>query len=160
MKTASATFSIFRKEFAMNHATHTIPTLLAECRSIAVVGLSAKSNRPSYEVAQYMQAHGYRIIPVNPTYAGTHILGEHCYSTLTQAAKMLSEEGVAIDMVDCFRKSEHIMSIVDEAIAIAARCVWTQLGVVDHEAARKAEAAGLAVVMDKCLKIEHARYMS
>jgi hypothetical protein len=106
-----------------------------------------------------MQAHGYRIIPVNPTYAGAYILGEHCYPTLTQAARTLSEEGTRIDLVDCFRKSEHIMSIVDEAIAVSARCVWTQLGIIDQAAASKAEAAGLVMVMNKCLKIEHARYM-
>jgi predicted CoA-binding protein len=143
----------------MNPETPSIPALLANCRTIAVVGLSANSSRASHQVASYMQAHGYRIIPVNPTYAGTYILEEHCYATLTQAAKMLSEEGVSIDMVDCFRKSEHIMSIVDEAIAIRASCLWTQLGIVDEAAAAKARAAGLAVVMDKCLKIEHARHM-
>lgn len=144
----------------MNQETPSIPALLADCRTIAVVGLSAKPDRDSHEVARYMQARGYRIIPVNPTYAGTHILGEHCYSTLAQAARMLSEEGIRIDMVDCFRKSEYIMSIVDEAIAIGARCVWTQLGIVDDAAAAKACAAGLAVVMDKCLKIEHRRHMA
>lgn len=144
----------------MSQETLSIPSLLAECRTIAVVGLSAKPDRASHGVARYLQAHGYRIIPVNPTYAGTPILGEHCYSTLTQAAKMLSEEGVHIDLVDCFRKPEFIMSIVDEAIAIAARCVWMQLGIVDHPAAAKASAAGLVVVMDKCLKIEHARTMA
>jgi predicted CoA-binding protein len=144
----------------MSQETLSIPSLLAECRTIAVVGLSAKPDRASHGVARYLQAHGYRIIPVNPTYAGTPILGEHCYSTLTQAAKMLSEEGVNIDLVDCFRKPEFIMSIVDEAIAIAARCVWMQLGIVDHPAAAKASAAGLVVVMDKCLKIEHARTMA
>jgi predicted CoA-binding protein len=144
----------------MHQDTPAIPALLAKCRTIAVVGLSAKSDRASHEVARYMQAHGYRIIPVNPTYAGTHILGEHCFSTLRQAAKMLSEEGARIEIVDCFRKSEYIKSIVDEAIAIGARCVWMQLDIVDHAAAAKARAAGLAVIMDKCLKIEHARYMT
>ncbi len=141
----------------MNQAIPSIPALLAECRTIAVVGLSAKPDRPSHEVAQYMQAHGYRIIPVNPTYAGTHILGEHCYPTLTQAAAELSEQGTQIDLVDCFRKPEHIMPIVEEAIAIGARCVWMQLGIVHQEAASKAQAAGLPVVMDKCIKVEHAR---
>lgn len=132
-----------------------IPALLSECRTIAVVGLSGKADRPSYGVARYMQSQGYRIIPVNPTYAGTHILGEHCHSTLTQAAATLAEEGVKIDLVDCFRKSEHIAPVVDEAIAIGARCVWMQLGVIDRDAAAKAAKAGLAVVMDKCIKIEH-----
>jgi predicted CoA-binding protein len=141
----------------MNQETESIPAMLADCRTIAVVGLSARSGRPSHEVAEYMQARGYRIIPVNPTYAGTHILGEHCYATLSQAAEVLAQQGVAIDMVDCFRRSEHIAAIADEAIAIRARALWTQLGIVDHAAAAKAHAAGLAVVMDKCLKIEHAR---
>lgn len=141
----------------MNQAIPSIPALLAECRTIAVVGLSAKSERPSHEVAQYMQAHGYRIIPVNPTYAGTYILGEHCYPTLTQAAAALSEQGTQIDLVDCFRKPEHIMSIVDEAIAVSARCIWMQLGIVNQPAASKAQAAGLTVIMDKCIKVEHAR---
>jgi predicted CoA-binding protein len=144
----------------MNRDTPSIPALLAEYRTIAVVGLSTKPDRPSHAVARYLQAHGYRIIPVNPTYAGTHILGEHCFSTLRQAAKMLSEEGARIEIVDCFRKPEYIGSIVDEAIAIGARCIWMQLDIVDDAAAAKARALGLAVVMDKCLKIEHTRYMS
>jgi predicted CoA-binding protein len=141
----------------MNQAIPSIPALLVECRTIAVVGLSAKSDRPSHEVAQYMQAHGYRIIPVNPTYAGTYILGEHCYPTLTQAAAALSEQGTQIDLVNCFRKPEHIMSIVEEAIAVSARCIWMQLGIVNQAAASKAQAAGLTVIMDKCIKVEHAR---
>jgi predicted CoA-binding protein len=132
-----------------------IPAILSQCCTIAVVGLSAKPDRPSYEVAQYMQAHGYRIIPVNPTYAGTHILGEHCYATLTQAHATLADEGITIDLVDCFRRSDAIPSIADEAIAIRAHCLWLQLGVVNHAAAEKARAAGLAVVMDHCIKIEH-----
>jgi predicted CoA-binding protein len=132
-----------------------IPAILSQCRTIAIVGLSAKSDRPSHEVAQYMQAHGYRIIPVNPTYAGTHILGEHCYATLTQAHATLADEGITIDLVDCFRRSDAIPSIADEAIAIRARCLWLQLGVVNHTAADKARDAGLAVVMDRCVKIEH-----
>lgn len=144
----------------MSQTTASIPALLEECRTIAVVGLSARQDRPSYEVAEYMQAHGYRIIPVNPTYAGTYILGEHCYATLKQAAQILSESGVRIQLVDCFRKPEHIMAIVEEAIAIGARCVWMQLGIVDHAAAEKASQAGLAVVMDKCVKVEHARHMA
>jgi predicted CoA-binding protein len=149
----------FRKEPAMTPVTPSIPALLADSRTIAVVGLSANPDRASHEVAHYMQMHGYRIIPVNPSYAGTHILGEHCYPTLTQAAAALSEQGTQIDIVDCFRRPEHIMPIVTEAIAIAARCVWMQLGIVEQAAAAKAQAAGLVVVMDQCLKIEHARSM-
>ena len=139
----------------MTPHTADIPSLLSQCRTIAVVGLSAKSNRPSHEVAQYMQAHGYRIIPVNPMYAGTRILGEHCYSTLVEAASAVAKEGGKIDLVDCFRKSDAIAPIADEAIAIGARCLWMQLGVINEEAAAKAAAAGLAVVMDRCIKIEH-----
>src|SRR5690606_19316276 len=98
-----------------------------------------------------------RIIPVNPTYAGTHILGEHCYATLTKAAEVLREEGVLIDIVDCFRKSEAIPAVADEAIALRVTCLWMQQGVINREAAARAEAAGLMVVMDHCLKIEHQR---
>jgi len=134
-----------------------IAVILADCRIIAVAGLSANPSRPSHGVARYMQANGYRIIPVNPTYAGTSILGEHCYPTLTQAKATLEQEGVAIDLVDCFRRSEHIPPLVDEAIAIGARCVWMQLGIINEGAAIKARAAGLKVVMDKCIKIEHMR---
>jgi predicted CoA-binding protein len=144
----------------MNHEPPSIPALLSACRTIAVVGLSQNPDRPSYEVARYMQGCGYRIIPVNPTYAGTRILGEHCFSTLTQAARMVSEEGASIDLVDCFRRPEHVLSIVEEAIRISVRCVWMQLGIVDEAAAAKARAAGVAVVMDRCLKVEHSRYMS
>lgn len=135
-----------------------IPSILRESKTIAVVGLSTDPNRPSHEVAEYMQAQGYRIIPVNPTHAGERILGEHCYATLKQAHANLAEEGVTIDVVDCFRRSEHIGPIADEAIGVGASCLWMQLGVVNQEAAAKAAQAGLAVVMDKCIKIEHARY--
>jgi len=93
-------------------------TLEAGGRTIAVVGMSAKSDRPSNQVAHYLQTHGYRIIPVNPTYAGTHIYGERCYPSLSSAAATLAEQGVLIDLVDCFRKSDAISAIADEAIAI------------------------------------------
>jgi predicted CoA-binding protein len=123
---------------------------------IAVVGLSVKPDRPSHEVAQYMQAHGYRIIPVNPTYAGTHILGELCYASLTEAVAALAADGKKIGIVDCFRKSSEIGPIVEEAIALALPCVWMQLGVINEAAAAKARAAGIRVVMDRCIKVEHA----
>lgn len=139
----------------MNSDSTSVQELLASCRTIAVVGLSADPARPSHGVAQYLQMHGYRIIPVNPKYAGTHILGEHCYASLALAAKALGETGIKIDMVDCFRKSEAIQPIAEEAIAIGASCLWMQLGVVNEEAAKAARTAGLAVVMDRCLKIEH-----
>ncbi|KIF81842.1 CoA-binding protein [Noviherbaspirillum autotrophicum] len=133
-----------------------IRALLTESHTIAVVGLSTKPERPSYDVAKYLQLHGYRIVPVNPMHAGEHILGEYCHATLTQAAAALKSAGARIDIVDCFRKSEHVAPVVDEAIAVGARCVWMQLGVIDHDAAAKAQGAGLIVVMDKCIKIEHA----
>jgi len=125
--------------------------VLSTCKTIAVVGLSPQWHRPSYFAAKYMQAHGYRIVPVNPV-AKEDILGERCYPTLTAAAA-----DHAIDMVDCFRKSADIPPIADEAIRLGAKCLWLQLGVINPEAAEKAAAAGLDVVMDRCVKIEHAR---
>ena len=135
----------------MPKAYESIPQLLSAARTIAVVGLSSKPDRASHQVASYLQQHGHRIIPVNPTYAGQSILGEHCYATLAQVAK---EHGV-IDIVDCFRKSKDILPIAEQAIAIGARCLWLQLGVVNEDAARLAQKAGMLVVMDRCLKIEH-----
>jgi uncharacterized protein len=129
--------------------------ILATCKTIAVVGLSPQWHRPSFFAAKYMQGHGCRIVPVNPT--ATEILGERCYSSVTEAAIALASQGQKIDMVDCFRKSEDIPPIADEAIAIGAKCLWMQIGVVNEQAAAKARAAGLDVVMDRCVKIEHAR---
>lgn len=135
-----------------------ITTLLAESRIIAVVGLSPNPDRPSHEVAAYLQRHGYRIIPVNPVAAGTQILDEHCYATLTLAAAALAEQQLRIHLVDVFRKSELVEPIVEEAIAIRAKGVWLQLGVFNQAAIDKARAAGLAVVADRCTKIEHAKW--
>jgi uncharacterized protein len=130
----------------------TIAELLKTCRTIAVVGLSSNPARPSFGVAQYMQAHGYRIIPVNPNEA--EILGEKCYPSLSAAA---SQE--KFDMVNCFRNSADIPPIVDDAIALIAqagiKAVWMQQGISHPQAASEAEAAGLAVVQNRCLKIEH-----
>lgn len=139
----------------MDQEQQVINSILLENRTIAVVGMSARPDRPSHEVAQYLQAHGYRILPVNPAYAGTHILGEPCYANLAEADAAVKKQGDRIDVVDCFRKSEEVGAAVDEAIAIGARAVWMQLGVIDDEAAARAEKAGLEVVMDKCIKIEH-----
>ena len=139
----------------MDQEQRVINRILAESRTIAVVGMSSRPDRPSHEVAQYLQAHGYRLLPVNPAYAGTHILGERCHATLAEADAAVKKEGGRIDVVDCFRKSEEVGTAVDEAIAIGARAVWMQLGVIDDEAAARAEKAGLDVVMDKCIKIEH-----
>jgi predicted CoA-binding protein len=124
--------------------------ILATCRTIAVVGLSPQWHRPSYFAAKYMQAHGYRIVPVNP--GATEILGERCYPSLTKAAK-----DHRIDMVDCFRRTEDIPPIAAEAIAIGAKCLWQQIGVTNQAAFDMARAAGLDAVMDRCVKIEHAR---
>jgi len=129
--------------------------LPAELPVIAVVGLSARADRPSHEVAEYLQGHGYRIVPVNPAYAGTPILGENCYETLAEAADALAAEGRQIGIVDCFRKSSEVGATVDEAIALQLPCVWMQLGVIDEAAAERARAAGMAVVMDRCMKVEH-----
>ncbi len=129
--------------------------ILAGCRTIAVVGLSAQWHRPSFFAAKYMQAQGYRIVPVNP--GVTEVLGEPCHPSVTAAAAALARQGQRIDLVDCFRKTEDIPSIADEAIAIGAKCLWQQIGVLNHTAAAKAQAAGLDVVLDRCVKIEHAR---
>ena len=129
--------------------------ILGTCRTIAVVGLSPQWHRPSFFAAKYMQAHGYRIVPVNP--GATEILGEPCYPSVSAAAQALAAQGAKIDMVDCFRKSADIPPLADEAIAIGAKCLWMQIGVIDEASATKARAAGLDVVMDRCVKIEHAR---
>lgn len=139
----------------MDKEQQVINRILSESHTVAVVGLSAKKDRPSHEVAQYLQAHGYRILPVNPSYAGTHILGERCHATLAEADATVKKAGGRIDVVDCFRKSEEVGHAVDDAIAIGARSVWMQLGVIDEQAAARAEKAGLDVVMDRCIKIEH-----
>lgn len=125
--------------------------ILGTCRAIAVVGLSPQWHRPSFFAAKYMQEHGYRIVPINP--GATEILGRKSYPSVTAA----HEAGERIDMVDCFRRSADIPPIADEAIAIGARCLWMQIGVIDEASAAKARAAGLDVVMDRCVKIEHAR---
>ena len=130
-----------------------IPTLrriLAETRTIAVVGLSADWFRPSFFAAKYMQEHGYRIIPVNPKYP--EILGEKAYRSLAEIPEK-------VDMVDCFRKTGDILPIAHEAIAIGARVLWQQLGVMNQEAENLVCAAGMESVMDRCVKIEHARLM-
>lgn len=129
--------------------------ILGRCRTIAVVGLSPQWHRPSYFAAKYMQQHGYRIVPVNPS--ADSILGEPCHPSVSAAAVALAAQGQKIDMVDCFRRSADIPPIADEAIAVGASCLWLQIGVVNEEVAAKARAAGLDVVMDRCVKIEHAR---
>lgn len=129
----------------------TLRRLLHENRRIAVVGISAEWHRPSHFVGKYLIEHGYAMIPVNPKY--TEVLGRKCYPDLRAAA---SEAG-PIDMVDCFRKSEDIGPLAQDAIAIGARCLWMQLGVRNDAAAAAARQAGLDVVQDRCVKIEHGR---
>lgn len=124
--------------------------ILKHCRTLAVVGLSAEWHRPSYFAAKYMQQHGYRIVPVNPRYAGGEVLGERCYASLAEIPH-------PVDLVDVFRRSEDVGPIADAAIAIGASCLWQQIGVKNVEAAERARAAGLDVVMDRCVKIEHGR---
>jgi len=125
-----------------------IPEILGEARTIAVVGLSAKRSRPSHGVAEYLQHAGYRVIPVNPNIA--EALGEKSYATLDQVPD-------EIDIVDIFRRPEHVPEIVEAAIRKGAKTVWMQEGVVHEEAARRAESAGLSVVMDRCILKDHRR---
>lgn len=132
-----------------------IAKILTQSRTIAVIGLSAKEERASYQVAHYLQGHDYRIVPVNPAYAGQTLLGERCYASLAEAAAAIAP--TSIDIVDCFRKAEDILPIAREAIEANARCLWLQLDIVNQDAAALASAAGLQVVMDRCLKIEHAK---
>jgi hypothetical protein len=124
--------------------------ILKANRVIAVVGLSADWNRPSNFAAKYMQEHGYRVIPVNPRYAGKQVLGERCYSSLREIPEK-------VDIVDVFRKTEDVMPVAEDAIAIGAKVLWQQLGVRNQAAAAKARDKGLEVVMDRCVKIEHGR---
>src|SRR5258708_8071798 len=120
--------------------------ILRECRTLAVVGLSADWYRPSYFAAKYMQEHGYRVVPVNPKYA--EILGEKCYPSLREVPGK-------IDIVDVFRKTADVMPIAEDAIAIGAKVLWQQLGVKNEAAAAKARAAGLETLMDRSVKNEH-----
>jgi predicted CoA-binding protein len=128
----------------------TLRRILRECRTIAVVGLSAEWHRPSYFAAKYMQQHGYRIVPVNPRYAGGTVLGEACHASLADIPD-------PVDMVDVFRRSEDVLPIARQAVEIGAKCLWQQIGVKNLEAAQWARDAGLVTVMDRCVKIEHAR---
>lgn len=126
----------------------TLRRILAESRTIAVVGLSADWFRPSYFAAKYMQEHGYRIVPVNPRYP--EILGERCYPTLSAIP-------FKVDIVDVFRKTADVLPIAQEAVAIGAKCLWQQIGVINEHAQALALQNGLDSVVDRCVKIEHAR---
>jgi predicted CoA-binding protein len=123
-------------------------SLLQETKTIAVVGLSDKPNRPSYDVAQYMQSQGYRIIPINPNC--TEILGEACYPNIKSVPHK-------IDMVNVFRKAEDCLPIAKEAVEAGAKSLWLQLGISNQEAYDYAQSNGLKVIMNRCLKIDHMR---
>src|SRR4051812_336984 len=127
-----------------------IRDLLAGTRTIAMVGASDRPDRPSYNVMRFPQSHGYRVIPVNPQITGEHVHGEYVWRELSQI-------GEPIDMVDIFRRPQAAGEAVDEAIAAGAKSVWLQIGVINEEAAARAEAAGLKVVMNRCPKIEIPR---
>ncbi|WP_294352994.1 CoA-binding protein [uncultured Sphingomonas sp.] len=127
-----------------------IKALLEETRTIAVVGASDRPDRPSFRVMKTLQDHGYRTIPVNPQITGEHVHGEFVFRELGQL-------GDPIDMVDVFRRSDAVGEVVDKAIAIGAKSIWMQLGVIDEAAAARAEAAGLKVVMDRCPAIDIPR---
>ena len=141
----------FTEAMVKTAATDEIGELLKRTKTIAVVGLSDSPLRPSYGVSAYMQSHGYRIIPVNPTIKGA--LGE-------KAVASLAEVGEKIDMVDVFRRSEFVPELVDEAIRLNVPAIWLQEGVIHEEAAEKARKAGIFVVMDKCILKEHRRRAS
>jgi len=132
----------------MNEDINTLRRILRDTKTIAVVGLSANWWRPSFFAAKYLQERRYRIVPVNPQYP--EILGEKSYAKLRDIP-------FKVDVVDCFRKSEEIPALAEEAIAIGAKVLWMQLGVINQDAADRAQAAGLEVVMDRCMKIEHGR---
>ena len=128
----------------------TIQRVLNTSKTVAIVGLSSNPLRASYFVGFYLQRHGYRVIPVNP--AESNILGKKSYASLREVP-------VAIDIVDVFRNPSALPGIATEAAAVSAKCLWCQFGVINEEGARIAESAGLAVVMDRCIKVEHARYV-
>ena len=129
-----------------------IRAILTKARTVAMVGLSADPLRPSYFVAVYMLAAGYRVFPVNPRYASTSILGCPVYSSLLDIPEHL-------DVVDVFRRPTEVLPIVEDAIAVGVGVLWLQLGVINQEAADRAHDAGLTVVMDRCIKVEHGRHL-
>ena len=134
-----------------NPTNQIILETLKQARVIALVGASANPARDSHEVMEFLQRKGHRVIPVNPGLAGQRLLGETVYARLADIP-------FPIDMVDVFRNSEAAGPVVDEAIAIHAKAVWMQLGVINEEAARRGRAAGLTVIMDRCPKIEYSRF--
>ena len=133
--------------------------LLRRSHTIAVVGLSPQAERPSHRVAPYLLLPGYRVLPVNPMAAGQLILGQPCHASLEQAAAALAAEGLRLDIVDVFRQSAEVPPLAEAAIALGAAALWLQLGVTHPEAEARAAAAGMQVVSDRCLKIEHQRLL-
>ena len=134
--------------------THQRQQLLQQYRHIAIVGASPNSYRASNAIAIYMQAHGYDIIPINPRYAGQTLLGKRVYASLTEA----KAAGEPIEIVDMFRKAADVPPVADEAISIGAKVLWLQLGIRNDEASQKAREAGLIVVQNLCIKVEHAHF--
>ena len=135
---------------SMTRTQTDIAYILDHCRTVAVVGLSPKAHRDSYRVAQYMQAHGWRIVPINPN--ASSILGETAYATLADAA-----HHHPIELVNVFRNSDDVPPVVTDAIALGAQAIWLQMGITHDGAAERARAAGLRVVQDKCLMVEHRK---
>ncbi len=135
----------------------TIEQILKSAKTVAVVGMSNKPERASYEVAAYLQSQGYEILPVNPAYAGQQILGLTVYGSLQEAADVLARDGRRIDVVDVFRKAEDVPPLAKDAIHVRAGTLWMQLGIENQMAADLARAAGLDVVMNHCMLIEHRK---
>ena len=125
---------------------------LSKVRTIAVVGISDKPERPSHGVARYLQGAGYRVLPVNPLLAGQMVLGQACVARLQDLQE-------PVDIVDVFRKTEDVIPVAEEAVAIGAKALWQQLGIANAQADALARSAGLVSVMNRCLKVEHARVM-
>ena len=144
----SVMFGRYSAPMPMLDDISTLRRILRDCHSVAVVGLSAEWHRPSHFAAKYLQQHGYRIIPVNPRY--TEVLGERCYASLTEIEEK-------VDLVDVFRRTADVLPIARQAIEIGARCLWQQIGVMNVDAEALVQAAGLDSVLDRCVKIEHAR---
>jgi len=134
----------------MTESDEFLREILRRCQTIAVVGISDKPDRPSHYVSAYMQAQGYRIVPVNPRFQT--VLGETCYPTL-------EDIGFKVDLVDVFRRTEDVLPVAHSAVAVGASCLWQQMGIANQQAHELAQAAGLQSVMNRCLKVEHARLM-
>lgn len=134
----------------MHNDPSALQRILKQTQTIAVVGMSSVAARPSFYVSEHMQQHGYRVIPVNPRYVGTSILGETCYAEL-------AEIPFAVDMVNVFRPSEDVLPFAEQAIAIGAKCLWQQLGIANLQADALVRAAGLDSVYNRCLMVEHRR---